>query len=164
MAVNYFGTLYPIRAVVPAMRARRRGAVVLISSGAGLIGLFGYTPYAPTKFAVRGLAESLRGELRPAGVHVMIVYPPDTETPQLHEECLTKPVETKAITAGGGLWSAEAVARVTLEGLRKGRFSVAPGLQISALARLHSLIAPLLFSSFDKTARKARRKAGLPPV
>jgi 3-dehydrosphinganine reductase len=83
MAVNYFGTLYPLKAVVPAMVKRGKGAVVLISSGAGLMGLFGYTPYSPTKFALRGLAESLRAELKPTGVHVMIVYPPDTDTPQL---------------------------------------------------------------------------------
>src|SRR5205823_5154585 len=34
MQVNYFGTLYPLKAVIPGMRQRRRGAVVLISSGA----------------------------------------------------------------------------------------------------------------------------------
>ena len=43
MAVNYFGAVYALKAVVPAMRARRHGAVVLVSSGAGLHGFFGYT-------------------------------------------------------------------------------------------------------------------------
>jgi 3-dehydrosphinganine reductase len=118
MAVNYFGTLYALKAVVPAMRARGRGAVVLVSSGAGLHGFFGYTPYSPSKFALRGLAEALRAEMKDTGVHVMIVYPPDTDTPQLAEENRTKPVETQAITAGGGLWTAEAVARLTLAGWR----------------------------------------------
>lgn len=160
MAVNYFGTLYPLKAVVPAMRRRGRGAVVLISSGAGLCGIFGYTPYSPTKFALRGLAESLRAELAGTGVRVMIVYPPDTDTSQLAEENRTKPIETKAITAGAGLWTADAVARVTLEGLAKGRFSVTPGVPLTALAWLHSLIGPVLRRSFDRTARQARAAAG----
>lgn len=154
MAVNYFGTLYAIKAVEPAMRARGRGSVVLVSSGAGLVGLFGYTAYAPSKFALRGLAESLRAELKPAGVQVMIVYPPDTDTPQLAEENLTKPAETRALTAAAGLWTADDVARVTLDGLRNKRVAVTPGLQLTALAWLHSLIAPVLRWSFDRTAAK----------
>jgi NAD(P)-dependent dehydrogenase (short-subunit alcohol dehydrogenase family) len=72
MAVNYFGTLYPLKSLVPAMRRRGRGAVVLMSSGAGLFGLFGYTSYCPSKFALRGLAEALRAELEGTGVRIMI--------------------------------------------------------------------------------------------
>ncbi|AKC83732.1 short-chain dehydrogenase [Verrucomicrobia bacterium IMCC26134] len=159
MAVNYFGTLYAIKAVVPGMRSRRRGAIVLISSGAGLVGLFGYTPYAPSKFALRGLAESLRAELKPAGIAVTIVYPPDTDTPQLIEENLTKPPETKALTAGGGLWTADDVARVTLAAVRRGRFSVTPGFQLTLLSCIHSMIAPILRWSFDGVATRARRES-----
>jgi 3-dehydrosphinganine reductase len=161
MAVNYFGALYLLKAVIPAMRRRARGTVVLISSGAGLYGFFGYTPYAPSKFALRGLAESLRAELQGTGVHVAIVYPPDTDTPQLAEENRTKPPETKAITAGGGVWSADDVARVTLRGIARRRFAITPGLPITALAWLHSILAPVLHWSFDRKARRARRQAGV---
>ena len=157
MAVNYFGTLYALKAVVPGMRSRGHGSVVLISSGAGLVGLFGYTPYAPAKFAVRGLAEALRAELKPAGVLVTLVYPPDTDTPQLAEENLTKPIETKALTAEAGLWSADAVARVTLEGMERGSFVVTPGFPLTALNLLHSLLAPVFCWWFDRVAAKARR-------
>ena len=160
MAVNYFGTLYALQAVVPAMRQRGRGAVVLVSSGAGLHGFFGYTAYGPSKFALRGLAESLRAELNGTGVHVMIVYPPDTDTPQLAAENRTKPLETKAITAGGGLWTAEAIARATMAGLAKRRFALTPGAPLTALYWLSSLLAPLLFWHFDRLARKARGRTG----
>jgi 3-dehydrosphinganine reductase len=159
MAVNYLGTVYALKAVVPGMRGRGRGAVVLVSSGAGLHGFFGYTPYAPSKFAVRGLAESLRAELQGTGVHVAVVFPPDTDTPQLAEEGRTKPPETRAITAGGGVWTADEVARLTLEGVARRRFAITPGLAISALAWFHSLLAPLLRWHFDRTARRARRAA-----
>jgi len=158
MAVNYFGTLYAVKAVTPSMCARGRGKIVMISSGAGLVGLFGYTAYAPSKFALRGLAESLRGELKPAGVAVSIVYPPDTDTPQLAEENLTKPEETKALTAAAGLWSAKAVALTALEGVRRGRFAITPGVQLTALAWLHSLIAPVLRWSFDRTTARVHTK------
>jgi 3-dehydrosphinganine reductase len=160
MAVNYFGTLYPIKAVVPAMRARGRGAVVIISSGAGLHGFFGYTAYSPSKFALRGLAEALRAELKPTGVRVTIVYPPDTDTPQLTEENRTKPAETKAITAAGGLWTADAIARETWDGVARGQFAITPGLPVTALAWFGGLIAPLLHWSFDRTAARARRAVG----
>ena len=160
MAVNYFGTLYAIKAVTQSMRTRRRGTIVMISSGAGLIGLFGYTAYAPSKFALRGLAESLRAELKPDGIGVTIVYPPDTDTPQLAAENRTKPLETKAITAGGGLWTAEAIARATMAGLTKRRFALTPGAPLTALYWLSSLLAPLLFWHFDRLARKARGRTG----
>lgn len=157
MAVNYFGTVYAVKAVVPGMKQRGRGAIVIISSGAGLVGLFGYTAYSPTKFALRGLAESLRAELKSTGVQVTIVYPPDTDTPQLADENRSKPPETKALTAAAGLWSADDVARVTLDGLADGKFSVTPGFQLTALGWLHSLIAPLLRWNFDRIAARSRR-------
>jgi 3-dehydrosphinganine reductase len=158
MAVNYFGTVYALKAVVPAMRQRGHGTVVLISSGAGLHGFFGYTAYAPSKFALRGLAEALRAELADTGVRVSIVYPPDTDTPQLAAENRTKPVETKAVTAGGGLWKADAIARVTLAGVARGRFSITPGLPVTALAWWGGILAPYLRWSFDRAARRARAR------
>lgn len=158
MSVNYFGTLYPIKAVLPAMRARGSGAILLVSSGVGFHGFFGYTPYGPTKFALRGLAESLRAEMKGTGVQISIVYPPDTDTPQLTEETRTKPPETKALTAQGGLWSPENVARLTLKGLKRGRFSITPGVPLTLLAWLHSLLAPVLYWFFDRTAKRARQQ------
>jgi len=153
MTVNYFGALWCARALVPAMTARGSGHLSFVSSGAALIGLFGYTAYAPSKFAVRGLAEALRGELKPKGVDVSVVYPPDTDTPQLAEENLTKPAETKAITASGGTMQADAVARAILKGIARQQFTIAPGLEMKALNRLHSLIAPGLRWYFDRLSK-----------
>ncbi len=155
MAVNYFGSLYAAKTVLPAMRARGRGKVVLISSGTGLFGLFGYSAYGASKFALRGLAESLEAEYRGTGVGIHIAYPPDTDTPQLAAENATKPPETKAITAGAGLWSADAVAEHILRQVAAGRFSITPGFPLSALAWGHSLIAPILRWHFHRVARRA---------
>ncbi len=156
MQVNYFGSLYAVRAVLPKMIEANRGQIVLIASGAGLVGLFGYSAYSPSKFALRGLAESLRGELKPKGVKVAIVYPPDTDTPQLVAENKTKPAETKAITATAKTWTAEGVAQVILQGINKGQFAITPGLEMTILNRWHSAIAPLLQYYFDLITRKQK--------
>jgi 3-dehydrosphinganine reductase len=142
MAINYFGSLYSIKAVLPAMEQRRKGHIVLISSGAGLVGLYGYTPYSPSKFALRGLAESLRGELKEWGIDVAIAYPPDTDTPQLAAENLTKPLATQEITATAKTWTAEAVAEAIIQGVEQKAFEITPGLEMTLLAKLHSAIAP----------------------
>jgi 3-dehydrosphinganine reductase len=147
MEVNYFGCLHAVHAVLPAMRARAAGRIALISSGAGLIGFDGYTPYAPTKFALRGLAECLRGELRPLGIGVSIVYPPDTDT---------KPEETRRITGMARTWSADAVARTIVRGMDRGRFEIAPGWEMRVLARLHSALSPFLRWRFDRITAAVR--------
>jgi 3-dehydrosphinganine reductase len=156
IAVNYLGTVNAVRAVLPAMRSRKAGSILMIGSGAGLTGIFGYSAYSPSKFAVRGFAEVLRAEVRPDGVTVTLVHPPDTETPQLVSENRTKPAETRAITASGGIWTADAVAAVALDAALAGRFEAAPGLPLTLLLRLGSVVAPLLRWSFDRKARRAR--------
>jgi short-subunit dehydrogenase len=72
--------------VVPGMRERGFGRVVLVSSGLGLIGGPTYTSYCTTKFALVGLAEVLHHELRGSGVRACAVCPGDTRTAQLEEE------------------------------------------------------------------------------
>lgn len=64
MEVNYLGSVYPTRAVITTMKERRMGRIMFVSSQAGQIGLFGYTAYSPSKFALRGLAESLQMEVQ----------------------------------------------------------------------------------------------------
>ena len=162
MAINYFGSLYCIKAVLPAMEQRRQGHIVLISSGAGLIGVYGYTPYSPTKFALRGLAESLRGELKVAGISLSIVYPPDTDTPQLEQENKTKPLETKMITSTAKTWSAEGVAREIVQGIEKKSFSITPGVEMTLLAWLHSLLLPILNWYFDSIVAKVLQEDRMP--
>ncbi|MEM7592868.1 MAG: SDR family oxidoreductase [Cyanobacteria bacterium P01_A01_bin.83] len=157
MAVNYFGTLYSIRATLPAMLANHRGQIVMISSGAGLIGIYGYSAYCPSKFALRGLAESLRGELKPQGIKITIVYPPDTDTPQLAAENKIKPIETQKITATAKTWSASAVATAILTGVDQGKFAIAPGTELTILNRWHSLLAPLLNWYFEAIINKANK-------
>jgi 3-dehydrosphinganine reductase len=150
MAVNYFGSLYSVKAVLPAMIERQQGHIVLISSGAGLIGIYGYSAYCPSKFAIRGLAESLRGEIKPKGINLTVVYPGDTDTPQLAAENKIKPLVTKKITTPAKIFSAEDVAQQILRGVAKNQFAIALGIELRILNRWHSLLSPLLHWYFDR--------------
>jgi 3-dehydrosphinganine reductase len=158
MAVNYFGSLYIARAALPGMRRQRRGRLVFVSSGAALMGIFGYTTYCPTKFALRGLAETLRAELRADGVGVSIVYPPDTQTPMLDEENKTKPEETKRITGIVKTWTADAVADSIIRGIARGAFAITPGLAITLMNRMPGAVVPLLTWYGDHLAAGVRRE------
>jgi len=128
MRINYFGTVNTTRAFIPHMIAQRSGHVCNISSLVGYLGIFGYTAYAASKFAVSGFTDCLRQELLPHGVGVSIVFPPDTDTPQLHEENKTKPAETKAIAGTVKVLQPEDVARAIAEGIAAGRYHIVPGL------------------------------------
>ena len=57
------GTVYATRAVVGTMKKRRKGRIVMLSSQAGQLGLFGFTAYSASKFALRGFAEALQMEV-----------------------------------------------------------------------------------------------------
>jgi 3-dehydrosphinganine reductase len=161
MDVNYFGTLHLVRAALPAMRREGSGRIVMIASGAALLGVYGYTSYAPSKFAVRGLAETLRSELAPDGIGVSIVYPPDTDTPQLREELRLRPDITSRIAGSAKALSADAVADAILRGVAHRRFIIAPGAAMTALALFHSLAGPLLHRFwFDPLVARAQRDAG----
>ncbi len=143
LQVNYLGTLHLIKSAAPAMVRAGTGRIVMVSSGASFLGLYGFSAYAPSKFAVRGLAEILRLELSGAGISVTLACPPDTDTPQLAEEEKTIPALTRRITATTGVWSAEAVASAVIDAALKRRFLVGPGFAIRALASFHSIIGPI---------------------
>lgn len=157
MEVDYFGTLWSVRAVVPSMIERGTGAIVGVSSAAGLYGVFGYTPYSPAKFAVRGLFEALRSELRPYGIHVGCVYPPDVDTPQLAYENQFKPPETAAINGTMRALSPEAVARTILAGIDRRRPDIFPHAQARLLATAAGLWPGLVRSIVDRAVTRVRR-------
>lgn len=155
MSVNYMGALYFARAATEAMA--KGGKLIFVSSGAAFFGIYGYAAYAPSKFAMRGLAEVLRVELAPRNIAVTLAYPPDTETAMLKAENRSKPDITGKIGESGGLWSAPQVARAILAGADKGRFAVTPGLRMTTLLWLHSLLAPALRAWQGRIVKRSGR-------
>lgn len=75
MDLNYLGTVRSIKAVLPQMVQQRRGKIIIVASGAAVASFMGYSSYAPTKWALRGLADALRNEMTGLGVTVHIAYP-----------------------------------------------------------------------------------------
>jgi 3-dehydrosphinganine reductase len=157
MAVNYFGTLNTIRLTLPTMIDRKSGTITCISSAAGLIGLFGYSAYAPTKFAIRGLCETLRMELKPHDIHVAAVYPADVDTPQLRMEEPRKPPELRAISGTVTPMSADTVAAEILRGVERRRSTIIPGSKTRLLCAAARLAPGLMNYYADYLIATARR-------
>ncbi|OCB36527.1 short-chain dehydrogenase/reductase [Mycobacterium malmoense] len=72
---HFFGTVAMIKAVLPGMRGRRRGAIVNISSIGATVTPVGSGYYAAAKAAIEGMSGALRGELAPLGISVTVVEP-----------------------------------------------------------------------------------------
>jgi NAD(P)-dependent dehydrogenase (short-subunit alcohol dehydrogenase family) len=72
---HFFGTVAMIKAVLPGMRARRKGAMVNISSIGVQLTPVGSGYYSAAKAAIEGLSGALRGELAPLGISVTVVEP-----------------------------------------------------------------------------------------
>jgi NAD(P)-dependent dehydrogenase (short-subunit alcohol dehydrogenase family) len=72
---HFFGAVAMIKAVLPDMRARRRGAIVNISSIGATVTPVGSGYYSAAKAAIEGMSGALRGELAPLGISVTVVEP-----------------------------------------------------------------------------------------
>jgi 3-dehydrosphinganine reductase len=160
MAVNYFGTLWAIRSVAPAMTEAGNGTIVAISSLAGLLGYFGYSAYGPSKYAVAGLCETLRIELKPLGVHVACVYPPDVDTPMLAAEEPLQPPEARAMNRGGAPLSPDDVVDAILEGIAGRRARIYPGVTTRVVERAAHVAPSLLDHVVDRLVGLTPARAG----
>uniref|UniRef100_A0A0G4HEW0 3-dehydrosphinganine reductase n=1 Tax=Chromera velia CCMP2878 TaxID=1169474 RepID=A0A0G4HEW0_9ALVE len=121
MEVNFLSSVYVAQSAVPLMKKAGGGMLMFVSSQAGQVAVGGYSAYSASKFALRGFSEVLQMELEPLGIQVSTVYPPSIDTPGYVEEQKGKPSLTQQIEADSGLWSADTVARVSVQGFESGR-------------------------------------------
>lgn len=143
MRGNYFSQLYPTQVVFKRMVEQgNAGRILLTSSAAGLLGVFGLSAYSPAKFALRGLAECIHYEGRPHGISVSILYPPDTQTAGYENEKTTMPPETTEINATAGLWEPDRVSARVLERVAAKQFRIMLGLESRMLGILTVGMAP----------------------
>ncbi len=158
MDVNYFGTVNILKLVVPLMQKRRSGTIVNISSMAGFLGVYGYTAYSASKFAVSGFTDALRSELKPYSIQVSVVFPPDTDTPQLEYESKFKPFITKEIAGSAKSLSPEVVAREILNKASRGKYLILPGTEAKLFYFAHHLVGQMLYPVMDMMVRSSIRK------
>ncbi|MDB5998603.1 MAG: family NAD(P)-dependent oxidoreductase [Rhizobacter sp.] len=111
---NVFGLLNATRAVLPAMRERRAGHVINISSVGGMQSGPGFGVYCSTKFAVEGLSEALHAELAPLGIRVTVVEPGYFRTEFLDGASLTVSPKVLGDYAGTAGAVREAAQRINL--------------------------------------------------
>jgi 3-dehydrosphinganine reductase len=157
MDLNYFGTLYTVKSLLPDLLERGSGHIVNVSSMAGFMSVFGYSAYGPSKYAVRALSDVLRLETQPLGIRVSVVFPPDTDTPGMVNENKTKPFETTEAFSSK-LESAEAVAKAILSGMKRGQYVILPGFEAGLYYRLVFLVGNAIYPILDMVLAQARRK------
>jgi short-subunit dehydrogenase len=133
--INVFGTLHTVRAALPAMLQRRRGHVVVISSGAALRTFPGAAIYGATKSAQRGWAEALWHELDGTGVGITIVYPGEIAT-HLHDH---QHERLPTWRRGGHEEDPDELARAIVDGIEKDKRGVYFPPPVRLLQALHGL-------------------------
>lgn len=120
--INMWGVYHGMRCFLPALRQRPEASMVTISSLAGQLGLFGFAPYVMSKFAIRGLTETLQMELAGTHLHILAVYPGGVKTnliknaPGLSEP--QREAAHQAFTQSAGL-TAENAVRLILRAVQK---------------------------------------------
>lgn len=141
MEVNFFAAVEMTRAALPMLRLGCRPIVVSVGSILGHRGIPLHADYCASKFALRGFTESLRTELRPAGIDVLLVSPGTTETEffDSHLEHTDTPRWSNR-----GVVSPSEVARQTIRAIRHGRREIIPSFSGRALVWLSRLSPRLL--------------------
>ncbi len=153
ISVNLYGVINICKCFIPMMKSSG-GHIVNISSMAGVHGIFGYTAYSTSKFAVIGFSQSLRSEMKRFNIHVSVLCPPSVDTPMM--AVLDKaPKETKAVEASGGLLSPSVVVQVMIKGMLSKKFMIVPGATAKILHVLDRFAPMFIEWYLDRIVRKA---------
>jgi 3-dehydrosphinganine reductase len=158
MQVDYMGTVNMVRAFLPDFMSQKYGSIANVSSACGYMGLFGYSAYCPAKFAVVGFSECLRQDLLPYNIDISVIYPSDTDTPQLHEENKIKPPETKALAGTIKVMKPETVALALLKGIAKKKFTIVPGVMNKFTYFMSRHFPSIVWMIVSGDLRKFRKK------
>jgi NAD(P)-dependent dehydrogenase (short-subunit alcohol dehydrogenase family) len=125
--INYFGTTYMIRAVLPAMMARGRGRIIAFGSIAGIALVPKMGAYCATKAAVNAYIEVLQNEIRSSGVRVHLVCPPAVNTPLVDQVVATdSPGSIIEAKKSGRLGDPEQMIDAIEKGVRKDKDIIYP--------------------------------------
>ena len=123
---NLIGATNLIAAIYPRMIERRSGRIVLIASGAGLIGFPLGAPYTASKAGLIGLAKALRAEAAPKGVHIHLVCPPVLDTPLIRANASRSGIDRPTFLQSlpGRILSPATAADIIVKRLAKGHSEI----------------------------------------
>ncbi len=151
--VNFFGTVYMIKALLPDMLERGGGRMVLFGSIAGFAIVPKMGAYCATKSAVNTYVECLQNEIRGRGVDIHLVCPPAVNTPLIDQTVQTDtPGSINEARKTGRLADPEKIIDAIEKGVAKGRDIIYPG--EARLLMLWKVLLPKLWwrtvLSFEK--------------
>lgn len=164
---HYWAPIYTIMAVLPAMKARGGGMILNVASIGGKISVPHLVPYSASKFALVGLSEGLRAELKKYNIQVTTATPGLIQTGSTghayvkgqhkKEYALFKIMDSSPLTS----MSAEATALQILDALRHGDAQVTTTLPAKFSALLHSLSPELMTDMFGFVNRLLPGEGGI---
>jgi NAD(P)-dependent dehydrogenase (short-subunit alcohol dehydrogenase family) len=140
MGVNHFGAAFTAKFALPLLK---KGSHITFSgSVCSILSFAGYSGYGPSKYAVRGLAETLRNELKPKGikVHLAVISPVDTPGLKRENEC--KPKVCAAIEGTATLFSPRYIADRIMRGICLGDYVITMELLSWLMLELNCGIIP----------------------
>ena len=119
--INVVGVVNCCRAVLPVMQAQGHGNIINMGSGMGQVGRGNLSVYCASKFALHGFSDALRAELAPTGIDVMLCSPSTTSS-EFFDHARQRGGSFREVNLGAML--PRAVARKTIQGIRRGRHEV----------------------------------------
>jgi 3-dehydrosphinganine reductase len=155
---NYLGTVHTTLAFLPFFMKQKFGHIANIASVLGFMGIFGYSAYTASKFAVVGFSECLRQDLIPYNIAISVFYPPDTDTPLLHQENKIKPEETRILSGNIKTLPADKAAIALLKGIQRKQYTIIPGFLTNLTYFLNRHMPGVLRSVLDRELRGFYRK------
>lgn len=156
MNVNFYGTLYMVKAFLPYLLKRPEAHIVNVSSMGGFLPVPGQSVYGASKAAVKLLTEGLYAELADTNVHVSVVFPGATQTHITENSGVTGPKLPEGDTKAQDfpMLSASEAASIIVKGIEKNKFQIFTGKDaklMNVLYRLNPLFATKLIAKQMKS-------------
>lgn len=136
MDTNFWGYVYTIQALLPHFLAQGSGTIVNVGSFGGKMPLPNMTAYCASKYAVTGLTETLRLELKPKGIHVAAVHPGIINSSFMEralfrgeddQELQTRQNQMQEALKGAWVSQPEDIAKAVWEAVNAGRSEIVVG-------------------------------------
>ena len=166
MSINFWGVVYGCKLFLPLLRRADEAHIVNISSLFGIVGMPMNSAYCASKFAVRGLSESLRAELADAHIGVTSVHPGGVATNIVRRARFVEPagmggLQQRAVSAFERMLPPEKAAEAIVRGIEKNRARVLITREAHLLDAAKRLMPSLASELIGKTwKRQAKRQLG----